>query len=236
MFCNECGHENAENGKFCSECGTSFNTTMNNKEEVSERLVKEKSKKKLTLSLILSLVLIIGGVIAFLYYKKAQEEKRVQEYVTEMAVNSFNMYMETYKNAVIIASYSEEWSDAIDDGRDFNTALISLKILHEDKGTLQELEDRKTEIQESMKYLQDVPKGYEEVHDVLKEMYTVYVEFADQAQSPTGSLVSFNNKTNDLFAEFSALSEEFLITMPADVKEEYETYVEKYDAKDDSDI
>ena len=87
-----------------------------------------------------------------------------------------------------------------------------------------------------MKYLQDIPEGYEDAYDVLKEMYTVYVEFSNQAQSPTGSLLTFNNKTNDLFSEFNTLFEEFLITMPADVKEEYETYVEKYENEEDADI
>lgn len=235
MFCNECGHENGEISKFCSECGKGLTTVKdNNKNE--ELPIKKKSKKRLIISLILSLVVIVGGVIAFLYYKKTQEEKRVQEYVGEMAVNAFNMYTETISNAMVISSYSEQWDDAIDDGRDFNVALANLKNTYEEKGLLQDLVDGQTEIQESMKYLQDVPEGYEDAYDVLKEMYTVYVEFSNQAQSPTGSLLTFNNKTNDLFSEFNTLFEEFLITMPADVKEEYETYVEKYENEEDADI
>lgn len=232
MFCNQCGRENPEDSKFCSGCGGSLDTeTKDSEKNISG---KKGSKKKLIISTIIGLILVIGGIGAFIVYQKKQEEKRVQEYVAEMAINSFNMYLEVVENAMVISMYSETWNDAIDDGNDFNVELANLRDAYKEKGVLDELTDTQTEIQQSMKYLQDVPEGYEEVYGVLKEMYGVYVEFADQAQSPTGSLLTFNNKTNDLFSEFNSLFEEYLITMPADVKEEYETYVDKYENEEET--
>lgn len=235
LFCNKCGHENIVDSKFCSKCGNTL-SEVNDKNPSGEIPIEKKSKKKLILGLTICLVLLIGAITVFLFYKKSQEEKRVQEYVVEMAMNSFDMYVEVYNNAMFISSYSEEWSDAIDDGRDFNEALMNLKNAYKEKGLLQELEDGKDEIQKSVKYLQDVPEGYEDAYDVLKELYTIYVEFAEQAQTPSGSLLTFNNKTNEMFSEFNALFEKFLITMPADVKEEYETYIEKSENEDNTDL
>jgi len=236
VFCNQCGRDNPEDSKFCSGCGGSLITDTGTKED--ERNISEKkgSKKKLIISIIIGLLLVIGGIGAFIVYQKKQEEKKVQEYVEEMAINSFNMYLEVLENAIVISMYSETWSDAIDDRKDFNVELTNLQDAYKEKGILQELTDTQTEIQHSMKYLQDVPEGYEEVYGVLKEMYGVYVEFADQAQSPTGSLLSFNNKTNDLYSKFNSLFEEYLITMPADVKEEYETYVDKNKNKEETEV
>ncbi|MGE7696672.1 zinc ribbon domain-containing protein [Lysinibacillus sp. NPDC094177] len=227
MFCNQCGRENPEDSKYCSGCGGSLEIDNGTKEEEKNIPEKRGSKKKLIISIIIGLILVIGGIGAFIVYQKKQEEKRVQEYVGEMAINSFNMYLEVVENAMVIAMYSKTWSEAIDYGNDFNVELANLKDAYKEKGELQDLKDAQTEIQQSMKYLQDVPEGYEETYGVLKEMYGVYVELADQAQSPTGSLLTFNNKTNDLFSKFNSLFEEYLITMPADVKEEYETYVKK---------
>lgn len=72
-----------------------------------------------------------------------------------------------------------------------------------------------------MESLQSPPEGYEDTYKVLKELYGIYTELASQAQSPSGSLVSFNTNVDTTQSEFNRVFEEFLITAPKDVRNAY---------------
>jgi len=65
-----------------------------------------------------------------------------------------------------------------------------------------------------MQRLNSPPEEYKKSYDVLIELYGYYTQYMEQAISPTGSLIEFNNKSNDLSSQISKLYNQFKILLP----------------------
>lgn len=107
---------------------------------------------------------------------------------------------------VILSDYSDAWSSAIDNDDDFNTVLSdhrnsfdkSVKTVMKFKSTLSNDLKTITEAKSSD------PKKYSEIYNESKKIYSYISSLVGQADSPTGSLISFNNNVNELNQNFNS--------------------------------
>lgn len=200
---------------------------------------KPKKKKKYIISLVIIAVILLTGVCGFLFYQH-QQKKIKQEYAMNLAITSVDMLGDFLIISYIVSLNSEVWDNAIDKRTDFNKAVNNfVKTVSEGEVGIK-LKGNQDSIRSSMQLLQNPPKEYEESYLILKEMYGVYTKMYEQAFSPTGSLIEYNRKTNEYFSEFEKLKEEFLITLPIDVKKLKEKYEdekeEENEEKEESDL
>ncbi|MFC0417724.1 hypothetical protein ACFFHH_20150 [Cytobacillus solani] len=194
--------------------------------EIPPNRDNKKKQTKVAIILIITLLLIIGGVVGWIKYKQVQQEKKKEEYANLIAETSVEMYFEFLLSSLIVSSYSDVWRNAIDNRNDFNEKLRDFRDDISKDGLLEDREKGRDKIRENMKLLQDTPKEYLDSYIVLKQLYGVYTKMVDQSLSPTGSLIEFNRKTNDLASQFEQQQEELLITIPADIKKLREKYEE----------
>ena len=93
MICNKCGTENNENSKFCNNCGTSFDSST---EEKSLELVNNKSKRKTIKNIIFTIVAIaLVGVLVLLSNIFIQ---KYNEYVIDKNIKNGN-YIVAYEKS-----------------------------------------------------------------------------------------------------------------------------------------
>ncbi|MBO0997392.1 hypothetical protein IOC57_06450 [Bacillus sp. SD075] len=198
--------------------------------EPNNLLIKKgKKHTKLIIISIVGVLITLGIVMGWMKYQQNKKE----EYANILAETSVDMYYEFLMSSMVLASYSNVWEKAIDDGRDFNVALVSFRDDISNKGIIEETEKGQDKIRGNMKLLQNPPKEYMESYIVLKQMYGSYSKMVDQTFSPSGSLIDFNRKTNDLYSQFEQQQEELTITLPADIKKLKKKY-EKEKKKEDS--
>lgn len=137
--------------------------------------------------------------------KKSEYEKKFLEVSNKVIVN-------TYLSLMIIEGTSKVWSQAIDHGSDFNTRIRT--YLDGMRDSLKNLEDTNNKVEIGMQNLKDYPIQYQEAYNTLMELYSVYSQIYSLALSPSGSLMSFNNKVNDLSSEFTKTVSKLKIYMP----------------------
>ncbi len=190
---------------------------------------KRKKKKNTIIFLILGILLVVGIVLGVMKYQQNQTEKKNAEYAVILAETTVDMYFEFIISNYLVISYSDIWKNAIELDIDFNDAVNSYKDAVSEKGVFEEREKEKDDLRNNMKLLQNPPKEYMESYLVLKQMYGIYSKMYEQSISPTGSLIDFNRKTNDLTSQYEQLQEELLITLPADVKELKDKYEKEKD-------
>ena len=65
-----------------------------------------------------------------------------------------------------------------------------------------------------MRKLKNCPNQYQEAYNALLELHGIYSQLHSLASSPTGSLLSFNNRVNDLESEFTRIEGKLKIYMP----------------------
>lgn len=184
-------------------------------EQSTTRIEHKKPKRLMVVFLsIICLMVIAGGIIGWLKYQEKQKEK----YAKSLAETSVDMYMEFLLSSLIVSSYSDVWSKAIDNGADFSIKVANFQDSISEKGLISDRKNGREKIRNKMKLLQNPPTDYRESYNILKKMYATYTQMVDQSISPTGSLIEFNRKTDDLSSQFEQQKEEFTITLPADVK------------------
>jgi hypothetical protein len=79
---------------------------------------------------------------------------------------------------------------------------------------LEKIKESNTKIERGMQDLKDYPIQYQEAYNTLMDLYSVYSQINSLALSPSGSLMSFNNKVNDLSSEFTKIFSRLKIYMP----------------------
>ncbi|WP_427137336.1 hypothetical protein [Psychrobacillus psychrodurans] len=197
---------------------------LENSNQINFNNKKRKKKKNTIILVTIGIFLVIGVVLGVMKYQQNQTEKKNAEYAIILAETTVDMYFEFIISNYLVISYSDIWENAIDLDIDFNDAVNSYKDAVSEKGVFEEREKEKDGLRNNMKLLQNPPTEYMESYIVLKQMYGIYSKMYEQSLSPTGSLVDFNRKTNDLTSQYEQLQEELLITLPADVKELKDRY------------
>ncbi|WP_042455599.1 hypothetical protein [Neobacillus dielmonensis] len=199
--------------------------------ENSVDVKKNQNRFKIIILSVVGIIVVLGSVFGYFKYQQTQEAKQKEKYAKLLAETSVDMYFEFLLSSVIVSTYSDVWDNAIDNRKDFNIELSKFKDGISEKGLLKDREKGRDNIRDNMKLLQDPPKEFKESYVILKQMYGTYTKMVEQALSPTGSLIEFNRKTNDLASQFEQQKEELTITLPADVKKIKEKLEEEKNKK-----
>ena len=89
---------------------------------------------------------------------------------------------------------------------DFNTALSILFSSEEFTTDKEQLTENRAIVESYMKDLQDPPKGCEDAHDKILELYEAYSDFSQLALNPSGS---YNDYSTNVMAADSTFMNKF---------------------------
>ena len=164
-------------------------------------------KKK---TLILLVALGIGIVVAFFAVKLISNKNFEKN--TKSAVE--NMILVTYIAESATDSYSDVWGRFIKNGflwingerkyfSNFSEAVHYAVNTFEEGGVLNQMDSMFSVSKNYIKKIDGSWFGNRGAKRCIKELYLNVSEYCSLAHSPTGSLQSFNNKTNELSALIS---------------------------------
>ena len=169
----------------------------------------------------------LGG---FLYtnlsVKKNQSigEAKKAEYEDKFLNISSKIIANTYSSLLITGGISATWSTAIQYEYGFFNNKI-LQYLDDSKDILEKMESINKEIEIGMQELKNYPIQYQEAYNIMMEMYSIYSQIYSLAQAPSGSLMSFNNKINDLQLDFTKYASKLKVFMPNLEDSNYQDYL-----------
>ncbi|PEP93973.1 AzlD domain-containing protein [Bacillus toyonensis] len=183
--------------------------------------------------LILVVVIFVSMNIENENKKIAEEQKKESEYLMAAAnfyndIDSFEMY-----STLVLFGYSDTWSNAIKNQKDFNTELISKKT--ESDSMIKRADIIYNEMGQQLKSVSEAvkkhPDLYKDVYEEYKNIYSVVTALNEQVNSPTGSLISFNQNVNSLQQEFKKAKGNIDISVTDEIKNQSEKIKEANDIK-----
>ncbi|MBK5433358.1 hypothetical protein [Bacillus sp. TH25] len=163
----------------------------------------------------------------------AEEKKKENEYLMAAAnfyndIDSFEMY-----STLVLFGYSDTWSNAIKTQKDFNTELISKKT--ESDPMIKRADILYNEMGQQLKLVSEAAKKhpdlYKDVYEEYKNIYSVVTALNEQVNSPTGSLISFNQNVNSLQQEYKKATGNIDISITDEIKNQSEKIKEANDTK-----
>lgn len=163
--------------------------------------MKNISKKHIVIG-VASIVLLCGLYLSYSMYSENKFIKNAQQLKENMAIL-------TGVSSNVTSEYYKIWSRAIKnnwvyiDGKDqyfsgFEDALKYVINKNSDKGVYDVIDSLMRSSSKLMKEITPYPGKYKDLYNDLKSMYSDTNEYAELAKSPSGSLVSFGNKTGEL--------------------------------------
>lgn len=96
----------------------------------------------------------------------------------------------------------------------FEDAIENVHKVYEGTHKNKALKNERDIISKKMKDLQNPPQEYKEAYNAIVEVYKLYEEYIAFTLSPNGSLVSYNQKANELSTDLSTEIKEFQIKIP----------------------
>ncbi|PGT18611.1 hypothetical protein [Bacillus cereus] len=180
-----------------------------------------------------AIVIIIALVSMNVLQKNAEEaeekKKREAGYVQAAAEFYNNIELMGFVADVVLPQYSEAWSQAIDDRRDFNIAVNAKKkslnsMVAQSSVIYSDMEEQLKTVSEAAK---ENPNKYEELYDEYKKMYGTITSLKEQTESPSGTLMTFNQNANMLFQEYKKYKGNIDVAISEDIKNEVEKIKEK---------
>jgi hypothetical protein len=143
-----------------------------------------------------------GVLYSNLTFRKKQTliEVKKTEYENKLIRVSRLIVSNTSLSLMLLDDVAKVWDSAINEGLDFNPAIQN--YLKEEKDTLNKLTYLNVEIEKIMLEVKVCPDKYLEYHIAIMDLYKVYNQIYSLSQSPTGSLINFSKKVNDLKSEF----------------------------------
>ena len=151
---------------------------------------KEWSKKAWLINAAILLALIIAWA--------AIHNIQVHQYRKDMAVTVDLIRQGAIDSEYMIDDYSTEWSDAIDYGTDFDDAIDHQHEQFIAYGEIDAVEKTQKRVKLQMQELRNPPGKYEEEYQYLMELYGSYKTYSNLSIYPSGSLLTFNEKTGEL--------------------------------------
>lgn len=180
----------------------------------TEPVKKKKDKVLIGLIVVAIIVGIVGWQVNNMEKKAALEKEQKEQYLATLQLASLSILNSTITATEMCEGYSDVWRNAIDRGRDFNTAIRDRADYYELQGKFAELEAAKEDIDKLMKELNNPSEEYKKAHEKLLEIYGIYTELNSQANSPSGSLMTFNQNINKLQNDFIRATNEYTILVP----------------------
>ncbi|EJR45758.1 hypothetical protein [Bacillus mycoides] len=196
-----------------------------------KKVRKLPAKKSLLTSIILFLTSVISIIILLFTITKVTnmeeeyqaiqaQKKKEADYL--IAAASFYNYIETfrYSASYVLSEYSTTWSKAIDQRNDFNNALRSKRT--EIDGTVATVDTFYSNMGTDLKLVSEAakeqPNKYKETYEEYKKIYGIITALNEQAQSPSGSLITFNQNVNTLIQEYKKAAGNINIAITDEIK------------------
>ncbi|MCC2419035.1 hypothetical protein PDN14_15170 [Bacillus cereus group sp. Bc222] len=182
---------------------------------------------------ILFVVIFVSMNIENEHKKIAEEKKKESEYLMAAAnfyndIDSFEMY-----STLVLFGYSDTWSNAIKNQKDFNTELMSKKT--ESDPMIKRADIIYTEMGQQLKLVSEAvkkhPDLYKDIYEEYKNIYSVVTALNAQVNSPTGSLISFNQNINSLQQNYKKAKGNIDISITDEIKNQSEKIKEANDIK-----
>ncbi|MBK5450499.1 hypothetical protein JFU18_18435 [Bacillus sp. TH22] len=198
-------------------------------------LIKKARKLPAKKSLLTSIILFLTSVISIIIllftitkvtnmeeeYQAIQAQKKKEaDYL--IAAASFYNDIETfrYSASYVLSEYSTTWSKAIDQRNDFNNALRSKRT--EIDGTVATVDTFYSNMGTDLKLVSEAakeqPNKYKETYEEYKKIYGIITALNEQAQSPSGSLITFNQNVNTLIQEYKKAAGNINIAITDEIK------------------
>ncbi|MEH7222011.1 hypothetical protein, partial [Bacillus toyonensis] len=160
--------------------------------------------KKIIWGILGIVVIMIALVSMNVLQKNAKEaeekKKREASYVQAAAEFYNNIELMGFVADFVLPQYSESWSKAIDERRNFNIALNAKKkslnsMVAQSSVIYSDMEGQLKTVSEAAK---ENPNKYKELYDEYKKMYGIITSLKEQTESPSGTLITFNQNANML--------------------------------------
>jgi biopolymer transport protein ExbB/TolQ len=189
--------------------------------------------KKIIWGILGIVVIIIALVSMNVLQKNAKEaeekKKREASYVQAAAEFYNNIELMGFVADFVLPQYSESWSKAIDERRNFNIALNAKKkslnsMVAQSSVIYSDMEGQLKTVSEAAK---ENPNKYKELYDEYKKMYGIITSLKEQTESPSGTLITFNQNVNMLFQEYKKYKGNIDVAISEDIKNEVEKIQEK---------
>lgn len=196
-----------------------------------KKVRKLPAKKSLLTSIILFLTSVISIIILLFTITKVTnmeeeyqaiqaQKKKEADYL--IAAASFYNDIETfrYSASYVLSEYSTTWSKAIDQRNDFNNALRSKRT--EIDGMVATVDTFYSNMGTDLKLVSEAakeqPNKYKETYEEYKKIYGIITALNEQAQSPSGSLITFNQNVNTLIQEYKKAAGNINIAITDEIK------------------
>ncbi|HFU7087362.1 TPA: hypothetical protein ACGN8S_002399 [Bacillus cereus] len=189
--------------------------------------------KKIVWGILGVIVIIIALVSMNVLQENAKEAKEKKErearYVQAAAEFYYNIELMGFVATFVLPQYSEVWSKAIDDRRDFNVAIHAKRkslnsMVAQSSVIYSDMEGQLKTMSEAAK---QNPNKYKELYDEYKKMYGTITSLKEQTESPSGTLVTFNQNVNMLLQEYKKYKGNIDVAVSEDIKNEVEKIKEK---------
>ncbi|QWU47466.1 hypothetical protein [Bacillus sp. NP247] len=196
-----------------------------------KKIRKVPAKRTFITSIILFLTSVIS-IIVLLFtissvtnmeeeYQAIQAQKKKETDYLKAAASFYNeIEIFEYSASHVLSEYSTTWSNAIDSRNDFNTALRSKK--KEIDGMVVAVDVFYNSMGKDLRLVSEAakeqPNKYKEIYEEYKKMYGIVTALNEQAQSPSGSLISFNQNVNALIQEYKKAAGNINIAITDDIK------------------
>ena len=164
--------------------------------------------KKIIGSVIGFIVIIIALVSMNMVQKNSEETEKQKKKEANNIASAAAFYIATETMGMIsedvLSGYSTTWSNAINNRKDFNLAIAEKKKSF-DK-TIDTVSSTYIGIEMSLRELSEAakeqPEKYKELYEEYKKMYSTITALKEQMESPSGTLITFNQNANELLQEY----------------------------------
>jgi len=164
--------------------------------------------KKIIGSVIGFIVIIIALVSMNMVQKNSEETEKQKKKEANNIASAAAFYIATETMGMIsedvLSGYSTTWSNAINNRKDFNLAIAEKKksfdkTIDTVSSTYIGMEMSLRELSEATK---EQPEKYKELYEEYKKMYSTITALKEQMESPSGTLITFNQNANELLQEY----------------------------------
>ncbi|EJR58269.1 hypothetical protein COM33_14060 [Bacillus toyonensis] len=164
--------------------------------------------KKIIGSVIGFIVIIIALVSMNMVQKNSEETEKQKKKEANNIASAAAFYIATETMGMIsedvLSGYSTTWSNAINNRKDFNLAIAEKKksfdkTIDTVSSTYIGMEMSLRELSEAAK---EQPEKYKELYEEYKKMYSTITALKEQMESPSGTLITFNQNANELLQEY----------------------------------
>lgn len=241
IYCSNCNEELVSESLFCNKCGAKVINEKNLNDsddsdvyaeksliEIPKETKKKSKMKKIFIFALVGILILASAGSGYWYYTDKQSKAALAQ-ALEYRENLGNAVLRMMGFAIVSEQvcdlYSDVWNRSIKssygitvNGKkayDFNEALRYEREALSDKNILKGISDNTKEVDTLMQKLNTPPIEYQKAYDFLIELYGSYTQLTDQANSPSGSLVEFNKKINQLSSDFSKTYNQFKVLLPS---------------------